>query len=217
VKLVMTSQDVLHSFFIPNVRIKQDVVPGMYSSVWFEARVPGKHQVFCAEYCGTSHSGMLAQLIALDDQQWKDWNAGKKLGEIPVAGRETVAQNDAQNGVKTVTDQVQSAAAKPTLTQIPLAAQGKAVFEKKGCVSCHNNGEQTSGVRIGPSHAGLYGHLVELVDGSKVIADDNYIRESIENPQAKIVKGFNPVMPTYKGQVSETEMNALIAYIKSLK
>src|SRR5205085_1468498 len=86
VKLVMTSDDVLHSFFVPNFRIKQDVVPGMYTTVWFEAKVPGKHQVFCAEYCGTSHSGMLAQVIALEEPQWNAWLRGKDIGQVPIAG-----------------------------------------------------------------------------------------------------------------------------------
>lgn len=205
VKLIMTSEDVIHSFFVPNFRIKQDVVPGMYTSVWFEATVPGKHQVFCAEYCGTAHSGMLAKVIVLEPTQWEAWKQGKQLGAIPEAGQEVAK-----------TDQLQmtQASVRTSLPARSLVAQGKKIFETKGCVSCHT----TDGVsRIGPSLKGLYGSNVQLADNSVVKADENYIRESIENPQAKIVKGFNPVMPTFKGTIAEAEMNALIAYIKNLK
>jgi cytochrome c oxidase subunit 2 len=201
VKLIMTSEDVLHSFFVPNFRVKQDVVPGMYTSVWFEAKMPGKHQIFCTEYCGTSHSGMLGQVIALDDKQWTDWNAGKKLGAIPVAGRELTEAEKAAvaNGGKNV---------------LPLAEQGKALFESKGCLACHS---PDGSPKVGPTLKGVFGSKVELADGSTVTADENFIRESIEKPQAKVVKGFQPVMPTFQGLLSETELNALIAYIKSLK
>ena len=207
VKLIMTSQDVLHDFFIPNFRVKQDVVPGMYTSVWFEARVPGKHQVFCAEYCGTSHSGMLAQVIALDDTQWKTWLAGGKLDDIPKATDEIAAAPAPQS------DKLQVAQAAPELKRVSMVARGKAVFETKGCVSCHStDGTQ----KIGPSAKGLYGSHPELADGSHVTADENYIRESIESPQAKLVKGYSPVMPTFKGLIDEMEMNSLIAYMKSI-
>lgn len=207
VKLIMTSEDVLHSFFIPNFRIKQDVVPGMYTSVWFEARVPGKHQVYCTEYCGTSHSGMLAKLIVLDDQQWKDWNAGKKLPPIPDAGKEL-----------TEADQVQPAGgsgSQASLTQtVSLADQGKNHFETKGCTACHSIDGTT---KVGPTMKGVYGGRVELADGSVATADDGYIRESIELPTKRVVKGFQPTMPTFQGVLQQTEINALVAYIKSLK
>ncbi len=206
VKLIMTSEDVLHSFFIPNFRVKQDVVPGMYSSVWFEAKVPGRHQVFCAEYCGTSHSGMLAQLIVLDDQQWEAFQAGKKIAEQPKAGVETVSADTVTTGN----------AAPERVTLVPvasLAQQGKMVFETKGCVACHSSdGTQ----KVGPTMKNLFGSHPALMDGSNVVADENYIRESIEQPQAKLVKGYGPVMPTFKGLIDETEMNAVIAYVKSL-
>lgn len=198
VKLVMTSEDVLHSFFIPNFRIKQDVVPGMYTTVWFEAKVTGQHQVFCTEYCGTAHSGMLAKAVVLDEKQWADWKRGKKIGPVPEAGA-TMGQTKLTSA---------------TETGGSLAEQGKALMASKGCIACHSDdGTQ----KIGPTYKGIYGHKVELADGSSVEVDDNYIRESIENPQAKVVKGFNPVMPTYKGMLKEEEINAVIAYIKSLK
>ena len=211
VKLVMTSTDVLHSFFIPNFRVKQDVVPGMYSSVWFEATVPGKHQVFCTEYCGAAHSQMLAKVIALGPEDWENWKRGKKVlaDEASQSGDSAAAQSD-----KAV---MSSAAAIPaTKPQLTLVDQGKAQFSAKGCVACHSPDGGSKG-GLGPTLQGVFGSHVALISGSKVLADENYIRESIENPMAKIVKGFNPVMPTFKGQLSETEMNALIAYIKSLK
>jgi cytochrome c oxidase subunit 2 len=208
VKLIMTSQDVLHSFFVPNFRVKQDVVPGMYSSVWFEAKVPGKHQVFCTEYCGTSHSGMLAKLIVLDDQQWKDWNAGKPLPPIPNAGQELTAAD-----IKEA--EVAAAAASGTISQtVSLADQGKQHFETKGCTACHTVDGTT---RVGPTLKGVFGSEVELADGSKVKVDENYVRESIEVPTKKVVKGFAPTMPTFQGLLKETELSALVAYIKSVK
>jgi cytochrome c oxidase subunit 2 len=203
VKLVMTSDDVLHGFYIPNFRIKQDVVPGMYSSLWFTATVPGKHQVFCTEYCGTSHSGMLAKVVVLDDAQWKAWNLNRPIGDVPDVGLEGLSEGPSGK-VPSVQDS----------TQGSLVDQGKVVYEKKGCVACHSVDGTT---KVGPSHKGLFGKKEELADGRTVVVDENYIRNHIENPQTNTVKGFNPVMPTFKGLISETEMNALIAYIKSLK
>lgn len=189
VKVVMTSDDVIHSFFVPNFRVKQDVVPGMYTSVWFEAQVPGRHQVYCTEYCGTSHSQMLAQVIALEEPEWNAWLAGKDVGGVGSAG----AQGSAQ---------------------VSLPDRGKAVFEAKGCVACHS----VDGTpKVGPTLKGIYGHAVELADGTKVTVDDNYIRQSIEKPNAQIVKGFQPVMPAFQGMLKEEELTSVISYIKSLQ
>jgi cytochrome c oxidase subunit 2 len=211
VKFVMTSTDVLHSMFIPNFRVKQDVVPGMYSSVWFEANLPGKHQIFCTEYCGAAHSQMLAQVIALDEAEWKEWSRGKKIltESIPKAGTRL---SDASGSLRT-TDQTQMSAAAPTLS---LVEQGRAHFKGKGCVACHSVDGQAKG-NLGPTLKGVFGNSVALTAGGSAIRDENYIRESIENPMAKVVKGFNPVMPTFKGQLSENDLGALIAYIKSLQ
>jgi cytochrome c oxidase subunit 2 len=204
VKLLMTSEDVLHGFFVPNFRVKQDVVPGMYTSIWFQATVPGKHQIFCTQYCGTSHSGMIAQVIALSDDQWKAWLKGKKIEDVPVAGEEETAVANSETG-------------KPTegqLKQVSLADQGRKVYETKSCNTCHTVDGTT---KIGPSWKGLFGSKVELTDGSTVTADENYIHESIVDPSAKIVKGFGPTMPTFKGVLNEQEISAVIAYIKTLK
>jgi cytochrome c oxidase subunit 2 len=180
------------------------VVPGIYTSVWFEATVPGRHQVYCAEYCGATHSGMLARVIALEEEDWQAWKAGRKLGQQPDVG--------IVEGVK------QASLDKPTLTREQLvkslAEQGRVLTETKGCVACHTAGGES---KLGPSFAGVYGGKVELADGRVVTADENYLRESIEKPQAKVVKGYGAVMPTFRGLLSETEMNAVIAYIKSIR
>lgn len=202
VKLVMTSDDVIHSFFVPNFRIKQDVVPGMYTSVWFEANIPGQHQVFCTEYCGTSHSGMLAKIFALDEVQWKAFKKGEKITGLPNVGVGGMAMP------------VSESAKLESKALSPLALQGKTLMQAKGCVACHSD---DGTIKVGPSMKGIYGHDVELVDGTKVKVDDNYLRESMENPAAKVVKGFSPVMPTFKGLLKEEDLNAIITYIKSLK
>ena len=227
VKLIMTSEDVIHSFFIPNFRIKQDVVPGLYSSVWFTATVSGRHQVFCAEFCGTSHSGMLAKLIALDDDQWERWNRGEKIGEIPDATDEgpgetpELAENasvvspkeskPSENAPKQSAGTVMKGVAQNTLVE-----QGRAIYHKNGCTACHTvDGTE----KIGPSFKGLYGRPVKLANG-KILpkADDNYIKGHIENPRAFTIVGYSPsIMPTFKGLISPTEMNALIEFIKDLK
>jgi cytochrome c oxidase subunit 2 len=200
VKLIMTSEDVLHSYFIPNFRVKQDVVPGMYTSVWFNTSIPGKHHVFCAEYCGADHSRMESKVVVLTEDQWKDFQRGREidLKSLPVIG----VGEDQLNLV--------AAAAQPGTT---MAQKGQAIFERQ-CTACHTAGKNKL---IGPGLAGLYGSKVELVDGSKVTADDNYIRESIENPNAKITKGFPPAMTPFKGLINDQDMGALIAYIRSLK
>jgi cytochrome c oxidase subunit 2 len=203
VKLLMSSEDVLHSFFVPNFRIKQDVVPGMYTTVWFQAKVPGEHQVYCTEYCGASHSGMLAKIHVLEPAAYELWKAGKPYELTGVKAPSTDLLAAMQSSA--------SAAG----NSLPLPEQGKKLVETKGCLACHT---PDGTARIGPSYKGIFGHEVELADGSKVKVDENYIRESIEKPQAKVVKGFNPVMPPYtKEMISESDMNAIIAYIKSLK
>ncbi|MGZ3708134.1 MAG: cytochrome c oxidase subunit II, partial [Bdellovibrionota bacterium] len=183
VKMIMTSEDVIHSFFVPNFRVKQDVVPGMYTSVWFEARVPGKHQIFCAEYCGTSHSGMLGKVIVLNDQQWNDWLSGKKLGAIPDATDVAEVSDTLQRSQASAIGAVASSETKLSVTHPPLAAQCKAIFENRGCTACHTIDGST---KVGPSLKGVYNSKIELQDGNRVVADENYLRESIELPQAKL-------------------------------
>jgi cytochrome c oxidase subunit 2 len=182
IKLIMTSEDVIHSFFIPDFRVKSDVVPGMYTSIWFEARETGEHVVFCAEYCGTAHSKMLATLKVLSLEEWDKWKGGAAKGPRPAS----------------------------------MVEYGKQLYQEKGCFACHS----TDGAKgIGPSYKGIWNEQVALEDGKSVLVDENYVRESIEFPDAKIVKGYanTAKMPSFKGLVNEEEMTALIAFIKSLK
>ncbi len=174
VKLIMTSQDVIHSFFVPAFRLKQDVLPGRYTTLWFQATTPGTYHLFCAEYCGTSHSGMIGNIIVMEPQDYAQWMAGGPSASLPEAGKQ--------------------------------------LFTSLGCSTCHRFDIQGRG----PNLTGVYNKPVLLEDGRTVIADDNYVRESILNPTAKIVNGFKPVMPTFQGIVSDEQLNALVAYVKSL-
>jgi len=211
VKLLMGSADVLHSFFIPAFRLKQDIIPGAYTSLWFEATMEGEFHVFCAEYCGTAHSKMLATLKVVSPKEYDRWQTRweleQRLGitptdDAPVEGAEAAEGAEGAEGVEI--EQV------PTLSMV---ARGKKVFAKHGCTACHSaEGKQV----IGPAINGIFGAERELDDGTKVIADENYLRESMMDPQAKMVKGFQPLMPTSRGTVTDEEINAMIAYIKSL-
>jgi cytochrome c oxidase subunit 2 len=174
VKMIMTSQDVIHSFFVPAFRIKQDVVPGRYTVAWFRATKPGVYHLFCAEYCGTQHSGMVGSIVVQEPAQYEAWMNGGSTG--------------------------------------PLSATGEKVFAELGCATCHRNDAQGRG----PNLQGVFGKPVQLEDGRTVTADENYLRECILDPGAKRVKGFQPIMPTFQGLVSEEQVNALVAYIKSI-
>jgi cytochrome c oxidase subunit II len=174
IKLIMTSQDVIHSFYIPAFRIKQDVLPGRYTVEWFHATKPGVYHLFCAEYCGTQHSGMVGDIVVMEPSQYEAWI------------------NSSPGG--------------------PLSASGEKVFAELGCSTCHRTDTQGRG----PNLQGVYGAPVQLVDGRTVNADENYLRQSILDPGAQRVKGFQPIMPTFQGLVSEEQVNALVAYIKSI-
>ena len=174
VKLIMTSQDVIHSFYVPAFRIKQDVLPGRYTTAWFRATKPGIYHLFCAEYCGTQHSGMIGSIVVLEPAQYEAWMSGGSTG--------------------------------------PLSVTGEKVFAELGCVTCHRSDAQGRG----PNLQGVFGKPVLLQDGRTLVADENYIRESILDPGAKIVNGYKPVMPTFQGLLSEEQLNALVAYVKSL-
>ena len=169
IKLTMTSEDVIHDFFVPAFRVKKDVVPGQYSSLWFEATKVGKYHLFCAQYCGTNHSKMRGWVYVMTSEDYQRW---------------------LHEGIKTVS----------------MADAGAQLYEKFGCITCHGTGK-------GPSYAGLYGHPVKLSDGSTVMADDAYLRESILFPTAQIVAGYPPIMPTFKGQPRGEGLLDLIAYI----
>lgn len=180
IKVTMTSQDVIHSFFIPAFRLKQDVVPGRFTTMWFEATKTGEYHLLCAEYCGTEHSLMVGKVIVMEPSEYEKW-----LRE----GNPTVA-SAAMGG-----------------------RSGEALFSQQGCETCH---KLDGSVAIGPSLTGLFGSEVELESGETVTADEEYLRESIINPQAKIVAGYSAVMPTYQGQLSEEEILELVDYLRSL-
>ena len=175
VRLTMISQDVIHSFYVPAFRIKQDVIPGRYTTLWFRAVKTGHYHLFCAEYCGTLHSGMIGEVVVMEPSDYAAW-----LATGPSEGS--------------------------------MSAGGEKVFSELGCATCHRGDTQGRG----PDLAGLYGKQVMLDNGSTVTADDNYIRESILNPGAKIVQGYRPIMPTYSGIVNEDKLLSLVAYMKSL-
>jgi cytochrome c oxidase subunit 2 len=177
IKLIMTSEDTIHDFFIPAFRIKADVLPGRYTTQWFEATKPGTYHLFCAEYCGMNHSGMIGSVIVMQPTDFDNWLSGNASQQSP-------------------------------------AVAGQQLFQSLGCVSCHGaNGE---GGR-GPALAGLFGRKVFLTNNQTLTADEAYIRESIENPQAKVVSGFNPIMPTFQGQVTPEQLIQIISFIKSLQ
>lgn len=177
VQLTLASEDVIHSFYVPAFRTKMDAVPGRYTLTWFEATQPGEYHLFCAEYCGTLHSGMIGKIVAMEPAAFQEWLAGEKPGNT-----------------------------------MSVAQAGEQLFQQQGCASCHLGGPSARGPMLG----GIFGRTVTLTDGRTVKVDDNYLRESILNPQAKLVEGYQPVMPTFQGLLSEESVMQLIAYVKSL-
>jgi cytochrome c oxidase subunit 2 len=175
VKLTMGSEDVLHSFYIPAFRVKADVIPGRSNVLWFTATKPGRYHLFCAEYCGTKHSGMIGWVYAMEPSEFQVWLGGGKPADSP-------------------------------------AAAGEKLFTDLTCITCHRDDAQARA----PQLKGLFGHTVHLQGGATALADEAYIRESIVNPQAKIVDGFLPIMPTFQGMVNEEQLLQLIAYVRSL-
>jgi len=176
VRLILASEDVIHSFFIPAFRLKHDVVPGSYQTYWFEATKPGRYHIFCAEYCGTNHSRMTGWVTVMEPAEYEKWLSGGTSGGS-------------------------------------MAAQGEKLFQQYGCVSCHITDTQGRC----PSLRNVFGRPVVLDDGRTVMADEAYVRESILNPNAKIVKGYErDIMPVFQGQINEEGLLQLIAYVKSL-
>ena len=191
IKLTMTSEDVIHSFYVPAFRMKADVLPGRYTTTWFEATKVGEYHLFCAEYCGTSHAGMIGRIVVMEPAEYQAWlsESGPTVpgGAAPVAGT----------------------------AGVPPAEAGLALFQQFSCVACHQ--DKPTPAAVGPSLVGLFGKQVTLQDGRQVVADDAYLRESILDPTAKMVSGYLPVMPTFQGQLDEEQIRQLIQYIKSLK
>ena len=176
VRLIMTSQDVIHSFYVPAFRMKQDVLPGRYTETWFNATRPGVYPLLCAEYCGTDHSAMLGKVVVMTPEAYGRW---------------TTAQPQPDN----------------------LAGQGAGLFAHLGCASCH--GPRAPG-RVAPDLHGVYGSRVLLADGRVVVADEDYLRDSIVLPDKDVVAGYPPIMPSFARSTDEESLVALVAYIKSL-
>jgi cytochrome c oxidase subunit II len=175
VRLIMASEDVIHDFAIPAFRVKMDVMPGHYNTMWFRPTKPGRYRLYCSQYCGTNHAVMTGWVTVMEASDYASWLSG------------SVDQN-------------------------PLAA-GEKLFAERACITCH----LSDGKGRAPSLNGVYGGKVLLADGATVTADDNYIRESILQPTAKIVAGYQPLMPTFQGQLTEEQILALTAYIKSMQ
>lgn len=175
VKLILTSQDVIHDFSVPAFRVKRDVVPGRYTTVWFEANKTGEYHLFCDQYCGTQHAGMIGSVVVMKQAEYQTWLGGQTTG-------------------------------------ISAAAAGERLFQQLACNTCHGE----SATSRGPSLVGLFGRTVKLEGEGSVTADEGYIRESILNPQAKIVAGYRPIMPTFKGLITEDGILEIVAYLKSL-
>ena len=176
VRIVLTSQDVLHSFYIPEFRVKQDAVPGMWTQLWFEATKPGEYNLFCAEYCGTEHSRMIGTVYAMEPAAYQEWL------------RTSTAQES-------------------------MAQAGAALFQKYGCTGCHNG---NAAVRA-PLLNGIYNRPRPLMSGETAIANDMYIHDSILQPRKHVVGGYDPIMPSFAGQIPEEDVMQIVYYIKSLK
>ena len=175
VTLLMTSEDVIHSFFVPEFRIKQDVLPGRYTQTWFEATRPGTYHLFCTQLCGTEHARMVGQIVAMTPQSYSQWLAAQPMED-------------------------------------DIAKEGAALFRSLGCSGCH------VGSRVhAPPLAGIYGEPVPLADGRVVAADDAYIRDFILQPGRDIVAGYENIMPSFAGEIGDSEILALTAYIRWLK
>ncbi len=179
VKLILSSRDVIHSFFVPEMRVKKDAVPNSYTTLWFEATEAGESTIQCTEYCGAGHSSMLGKLIVQEDKDFDNW--------LESGGGDN---------------------------KLPPAELGARLFAKMACNTCHT----TDGLpKTGPTFKGIYGTRVELADGTSALVDENYIRESITSPAAKVVRGFQPVMPVFKGLLTQKQIDGLVAFIKEQK
>jgi cytochrome c oxidase subunit 2 len=189
-KLIMRSEDVLHSFFVPAFRAKQDVIPGRYSYLWFQPDVPGVYRVYCAEYCGDQHSDMKTKVIVHEPGGYEAW-----------------LEEEWQN------DQVICSTLPVSEQQECYMVQGEKIYTSKGCKQCHSlDGSKGTG----PTFQGMWGKPRSFTDGSSGTVDENYVRESLLEPLAKVRSGFSPVMPTFKGKLKDKDIDALNNWMKSL-
>ncbi len=175
IKILVTSEDVLHDLYFPSFRTKIDAIPGRYMPMWFTATKPGRYHIFCAEYCGTKHSGMIGTVIVMQPQEYQAWLTGGT-------------------------------------SEGTMAERGGKLFNDLACSTCHLD----SGQGRGPSLKDIVGRAVDFTDGTSGVVDETYLRESILNSQARVVKGFTPLMPTFQGLISEEGLAALIEHIRSL-
>jgi cytochrome c oxidase subunit 2 len=196
VRLLMTSRDVIHSFYVPEFRIKNDVIPGRYTETWFEATKAGRYRIYCTEYCGTWHSAMVGEVVVLEPGDYDRWLA---------KAREGLSQRvDTSGGAEFGAESFRG----------DLAAQGQRIAAVQGCFKCHT----VDGTpHIGPTWIDLYHRKTTLANGQTIVADEGYLTESMMEPYIKMVKGYQPVMPSFRGKLAAPEAAALVEYIKSLR
>lgn len=199
VRFYLTSRDVIHSFFVPDFRMKQDALPGRYTSMGVETLGPGRHRILCAELCGTGHATMWAEAVVLSQEDFERWLAtgaagGGGAGPIDDTGVRTPEGAD-------------------SLPETSLAARGRAVAAEKGCLGCHT---VDGSPHLAPTWLGLWGSEEVLQNGDTVTVNPAYVTESMMDPQAKIVRGYGPLMPSFRGQVTPRETAALLEYMRSL-
>ncbi|MGC3997740.1 MAG: cytochrome c oxidase subunit II [Anaeromyxobacter sp.] len=195
VRLLITSRDVIHSFYVPALRIKQDALPGRYTQTWFKADKPGRYEIFCAEYCGLAHSGMLGELVVLPPQEYDQWVTAQRRGLA-----------SAQDANPTAGEVIPAAS--------NLIREGERVAAEQGCLKCHS----VDGSRhIGPTWVNLYQREEKLQNGKSIVADEAYLTRSMMDPGAELVAGYQNVMPTYQGQLAAPQTAAIVEYIKSLR
>jgi cytochrome c oxidase subunit 2 len=192
VRLLMTSRDVVHSFYVPAFRIKQDVIPGRYSTTWFEATRPGRYQILCAEYCGTWHSQMWGEIVVMPPAAFVDWMVAQKAG---------------------LRERVDSGGAEPE-PRGPIADIGRRLAGVQGCLKCHS---LDGTPHIGPTWLDLYQRIEPLADGTVIVADEAYLTESMVAPLRRLVRGYQPVMPSYSGKLAPVDFAALVEFIKTLR
>jgi cytochrome c oxidase subunit 2 len=204
VRLLLTSRDVIHSFYVPDFRLKYDVLPGRYTTLWFEVPAPGTHLILCAEYCGAGHSMMRGQVVALAPEDYARWRAAaRKNGEPP----DRISLPGPPPGAPLTIDEIAPAA------PLSMVRVGEEVAAQQGCLRCHT---LDGSPHIGPSWAGIYGAPVPLAGGGSVVADEAYLTESMMDPLARIRAGYQPVMPSYHGLITPAEVAAIVQLIKSL-
>jgi len=178
-KMLMSSTDVIHSFYVPSFRTKMDVLPNRYTGTWFEATATGSFDLFCTEYCGKGHSEMIGKVTVLSEIDYEKW----------------IVENN-------------------SVSDLPPEELGAKLYQNKACFTCHTTDGNPS---VGPSFKGIFGRVEKLTNGTTITVDENYLRKSILEPQSEVVEGFQPVMPTYQSILKPEELDALIAYLKTVK